>query len=354
MDDSDNDIENSPNEKSFEWNEYYTLIIEKYGIDNIEGLVLNEKNRLITKAYIKKIISDYINIEYTPNDINIFEISMTHTSYLKKDYTILKNFKSIYENINVPLGDSIEPIKSLKEAVQLKTISYERLEFVGDSILRLIISDYLFTRYPEMGPGNLSDLRSQIENRKSFSSICTKLSLHKYVLLSKSYECNNTRDKNEKIQCDIFEAFIAALYYDISNISYDEIGVKFDLINVDKSKSYNICYSLVVKLIEKELDLTILLEVDTNYKNCLLRHYHKLNWLVPTYTSINIETINSKKHYTCGVFDNSKNIIGKGTSTSKSKSEKIAAKNALYYLKVMVHEDNQLEEIPLDSNIIYK
>ena len=243
---------------------------------------------------------------------------------------------------------------ALKEAVQLKTISYERLEFVGDSILRLIISDYLFTRYPEMGPGNLSDLRSQIENKKSFSSICTKLSLHKYVLLSKGYDWNNTRDKNEKIQCDIFESFIAALYYDISNITYDEIGNKLNLINVDKSKAYDMCYSLVVNLIEIELDLTILLEMDTNYKNCLLRHYHKLNWNTPVYSTLSVDTINLKKHYKCGVYDNSKNIIGTGISTSKTKSEKIAAKNALYHLKVIMYDDELPEEIPLNSNIIYK
>jgi len=339
-------------EDKFNWEEYKKLIHNNYN-GSYDCLVLNEKNRLITKAFIKNLLFEYLDINYNPNDITIFEISMTHTSYIKKDYDDIKNFKTIFTDIDILNGQTIEPVKSLKEVIQIKDISYERLEFVGDSILRLIISDYLFSRYPELLPGDLSELRSQIENRKSFSEICKKISLHKYALLSKCYDISFKRDKSEKLQCDLFEAFIAALYYDISNISYKDVGNISDLIKNDKSNSYKICYDLVIKLIEKELDLTILLEYDRNYKKIIVKHYHTLKWSSPIYKTIEIiQDDNNKKKYKCGVLDNEKNIIGVGVSSSKLKAEKLSAKNALYFLKVLKNDDNLIEEIT-DKNIIY-
>jgi ribonuclease-3 len=352
----DNSEENEmiQNNKQMDWNLFYKKTLENY--KDLLYLVLNEKNRLITKAYIKNMLMEYLKINYTPNNINIFEIAMTHTSYIKKDYSNLKNFKTIFTNINVVNGETIEPVKSLNEVISLKTESYERLEFVGDTILKCIISDYLFSRYSEMGAGGLSDLRAQIENKKSFSKICTKLSLHKYVLLSKCHEINCLRDKSEKVQCDIFEAFIAALYYDICNIAYEDIGNINDLINVDRSNAFKICYMLVVKLIETELDLTILLENDTNYKNMLSKHYHVLNWPTPIYSVI--ETIQdknqNKKQYKCGVYDNNKTIIGAGICSSKNDAEKISAKNALYFLKVIQNIEDDVIEINDNDDIIYK
>lgn len=346
---------NNCQKNKFDWNHYYDLINKKYK-GNFQCLILNEKNRWITNTYIKNILMEYLNLDYTPNNLTIYKIAMTHTSYLNKDFNDIKNFKSIFTNIDVINGQEIEPIKSINEVIQLQEISYERLEFVGDAILRLIISDYLFSRYPEMHPGNLSDLRAQIENKKSFSEICSKISLHKYVLLSRAYEINSSRDKNIKLQCDLFEAFIGALYYDISDISYFDIGNKLDLIKTDKSYAYKICYELVVKLIEKELDLTIHLEHNNNYKNMLLNHYHKLKWDAPKYKVIDIiNDENNKKKYKCGVLDNEKNIIGVGISFSKLSSEQMSAKNALYQLKVIKQYDN--DDIPeeiFDKSIVYE
>ena len=104
--------------------------------------------------------------------------------------------------INVLGGDQLIPIQSnnISFAVPLNNVSYERLEFLGDSIIRQVISDYLFIRYPDLQEGYLTKIRSQIENGSSLAEMTRKIGLNKYVLISRNYEVVKAREKNEKIQ----------------------------------------------------------------------------------------------------------------------------------------------------------
>jgi dsRNA-specific ribonuclease len=175
------------------------------------------------------------------------------------------------------------------------------------------------------------------------------------VLLSRNYEIIKAREKNEKIQCDIFEAFIAALYLDSCGISHKDIGKMSDLIQKDRGNGYQKCYDFITSLIEDEIDLTQLLENDTNYKDKLLQYYHEQNWGDPTYGVM--ETIidsnkMGKKYFKMYVRDNEKNIIGQGVGSSKQKGEKLAAKRALQNLNV-IPNDNDDEEISATSKYIY-
>ncbi len=267
---------NNTQQIKFDWDEFMEKTINTIGKNNLINYILNEKNRVITKEYIRNTMANY-GIEYQVNDIKLFQIAMTHTSYIKKDFTNPKNFKSIFMGINLIGGDILLPIskEQIEFAVPLAGVSYERLEFLGDSILRQVISDYLFVRYKEMQEGNLTKLRSQIENGSSLAEMTRRIGLQKYVLLSRNQEVIKARDKNDKIQCDIFEAFVAALYLDTMGISYNDIGKSFDLIEKKRSEAYQICYNFVISLIEDEIDLTELLETDTNYKDKLLQYFHE-------------------------------------------------------------------------------
>ena len=80
----------------FDWDEFMGKTIKSIGESNLINYILNEKNRVITKEYIRNTLSNY-GIEYKVNDIKLFQIAMTHTSYIKKDFTNSKNFKSIYD-----------------------------------------------------------------------------------------------------------------------------------------------------------------------------------------------------------------------------------------------------------------
>jgi len=276
---------------------------------------------------------------------------MTHPSYINKDYREMKNLKSILMGINFLKGDDLKPISEEQKnmVVPLGETSYERLELVGDAILRQIISDYIFIRYEDMDEGDITKLRSQIENGSSLAEMTRRIGLHKYMLIPRNLEVNGAREKNNKFQCDIFEAFIAAIYYDSMKIKYSDIGNDLELIKKSRAISFDICFQFVSSLIEDEIDLTVLLESETNHKDELLQAYHKLGWGDPKYNLME-ELINNdrmgKKYFKMYVRDFDGNIIGVGIGSSKQKGEKIAAKKALQYLNII---PNNNEDTILDS-----
>ncbi|WKC58241.1 ribonuclease III [Borrelia sp. P9F1] len=94
-----------------------------------------------------------------------------------------------------------------------KSINNERLEFLGDSVLNLVITDYLYRLYPDKSEGELSKARSYIVSEDSLSSIARELDLGNYLLLGRGEESNDGRNK-KGILADAIEAFVGALYLD--------------------------------------------------------------------------------------------------------------------------------------------
>jgi hypothetical protein len=175
------------------------------------------------------------------------------------------------------------------------------------------------------------------------------------MLIPRNLEVNGAREKNNKYQCDIFEAFIAALYYDSCKIKYSDIKSRSDLIIMDRGYAFSLCFKFVTSLIEDEIDLTILLETESNHKDELLQTFHKLNWGDPKYnlmeTIINNDRM-GKKYFKMYVRDIDGNIIGIGIGSSKQKGEKIAAKKALQHLKI-IPSCNEDIILPSSSEEIY-
>ncbi len=89
----------------------------------------------------------------------------------------------------------------------------ERLEFLGDSVLGIIISDLLFNSFPTKPEGELSHLRSQVVEAKACAAYLQKLALGEYVLLGKGERMNEGKGR-ETILADLFEAIVGAIYLD--------------------------------------------------------------------------------------------------------------------------------------------
>lgn len=119
-------------------------------------------------------------IGYKFNDKKILERALTHSSYTKKSDTPDNN---------------------------------ERLEFLGDAVLELIISEFLFKNYKKMDEGNLSRFRSKIVCETSLALIAKKINLGKFLKLSHGEEINGGREKNS-ILSDATEALFAAIFLD--------------------------------------------------------------------------------------------------------------------------------------------
>ncbi len=121
------------------------------------------------------------------------------------------------------LGYSFQDKQLLKQALThssyanemriLKTGDYERLEFLGDAVLELVSSDFLFSKYPTIPEGQLSKLRAALVCEPALATAAKRISLQDYFLLGKGEEATGGR-KKESIACDIMEAIIGAIYRD--------------------------------------------------------------------------------------------------------------------------------------------
>jgi ribonuclease-3 len=124
----------------------------------------------------------------------------------------------LFSSLTAQLGISLRP-ELLELAFTHRSFAYEsgaketneRLEFLGDSVLGLIVTEELYLRYPDLDESRLSPLRSGIVNMRALADIARTLELGKYIRLGKGEEVTGGRDKNSLL-ADALEALIGAIY----------------------------------------------------------------------------------------------------------------------------------------------
>ena len=221
----------------------------------------------------------------------------------EKDYYLSMEMSRI-------IGHRVQNINLYREAFSLKTSSkiqnaksYERLEFLGDSVLGTIISCHLFTIYPQGNEGFLTQMKSKIVSRKNLNKIGNELSLPKYL----QNECTTTL--SEDIAGNLLEALIGALYLDFN---------------------YETCKKIILERLLTATEINKLENKIVSYKGLLLE------WSQKKKVKIRYET--------CEELQPNKNIvfrayvwldqekISNATETSKKKAEEKAASRAFYIL----------------------
>lgn len=151
------------------------------------------------------------------------------------------------KNLQTKLGYKFKDEKLLKTALTHKSFkngsNNERLEFLGDAVMDLIVGDYLFNKFPKLSEGDLSKLRAALVNEKSFANLATSLDLGDKILLSTAEEHNGGRAK-ASILSDAFEALIGAIYLEsgfemAKSVSVEIFEKCYPDINLDNlSKDY--------------------------------------------------------------------------------------------------------------------
>ena len=101
----------------------------------------------------------------------------------------------------------------LNEHREAKQEHNERYEFLGDAILELVVTDFLFHKYPEKPEGELTAVRAALVNTVSLSDVATRMNINEYLLLSKG-EAKDTGRARQYILANAFEALIGAIYLD--------------------------------------------------------------------------------------------------------------------------------------------
>lgn len=225
---------------------------------------------------------------------------------------MMENLKSLEKNLRVKFKNPQLLVKSLthrsylNEVKDRKRESNERLEFLGDSILSFIISDWLFQEHPEYPEGTLTNIRSNLVKTEALAQIAQKLKIGNYLFLSKGEEDSDGRN-NPSLLADALEAVIGAIYRDQG---YDRVK-KFIL---DHFKS--------------PLEKLLLSGKFKDYKSLLQEQLQAEKRQAPVYKTLKEEGPDHDKTFTVGVFDEGR-LLTKGKGKSKQSAEAAAAKTAL-------------------------
>ena len=185
-----------------------------------------------------------------------------------------------------------------------KRINNERLEFLGDSILDAVISDYLYRNYPSAKEGFMTEMRSKIVNGEKLKELARLLKLNDFII----QKGNVTKGSITKIHEDAFEALIGAIYLD---------------------KGYYKTYKFVKsKVLEMYIDFEDLEDLNLNYKSQLIEWAQKIKKSVSFVSKDHPEEL--KCFSSEVIFDYQ--VIGTGKGHSKKEAEQNAAKDAISFL----------------------
>lgn len=187
--------------------------------------------------------------------------------------------------------------------------SNERLEFLGDSVLSLIITDYLFENYPDLSEGELTVLRTKYVSKKALLKVAEALNLKDYILLGNSAQ-KALKDGSDSLLADAVEAIIAAIYID-SGLE----KAKYFILN-------KFVPAIAISLSEK----------NDNFKSILLQKTQQKYQVFPTYKVIEESGPAHEKEFLIGVYINDE-LYGTGKGHSKKEAEQFAAQYALEILK---------------------
>ena len=210
---------------------------------------------------------------YKFNNINLLKNALTHSSYANE---VRNGFSS-----------------------------NERLEFLGDSVLSIVVSDYIYKHYPNMPEGELTKLRASLVCEKSLCAFSRELELGSYLMLGKGEDKGGGRER-DSILADAFEAVLAAISLDGG---------------MEPARRH------VMNFVLRELKHTDD-EVFKDYKTALQEIIQRNPEESVTYILIDESGPDHDKSFTVEVRLNS-NVIGKGTGKNKKRAEQMAAKEAL-------------------------
>ncbi len=182
----------------------------------------------------------------------------------------------------------------------------ERLEFLGDSVLSLIISQHLMECYPEMDEGEYSKKRSSIVNERTLAKLSRKIDLGKFLRLGKGEELTGGRDK-DSILADAMEALIGAIYLDS--------GLK-------------VAQKFIVKHFKSSIQYSAKPQSNSDYKTLVQEMAQKLFKKTPSYKVVKLKGPEHDRIFESEIFIDDKSF-GKGKGKSKKDSEQKCAKVAI-------------------------
>lgn len=182
----------------------------------------------------------------------------------------------------------------------------ERLEFLGDAVLELIVTEYLYEKYPDQSEGELTNWRAALVNAKMLAEIAGEMDLNSFLLLSKG-ESKELGKARQYILANTFEALIGSAYLD---------------------SGYKACQRLIRKYLLGKLEEIIKKGLYKDDKSYFQEQSQEKEGITPSYKVLSESGPDHAKRFTVGVFLG-KEMIAKGDGSSKQEAEAGAASKGL-------------------------
>lgn len=182
----------------------------------------------------------------------------------------------------------------------------ERLEFLGDAVLELVTTEFLYAEYPRAGEGQLTNFRAALVKGQHLAEVARTLELGKYLMLSRGEEKSGGREKNF-ILANALEAFIGAMYLD---------------------RGFTVAHEFISRFILTNLSDIVKQGLHVDAKSKLQEVSQEKTGVTPTYVVLSESGPDHNKVFEVGAYI-SKELVGTGTGSSKQKGEEAAAVEAL-------------------------
>ena len=229
----------------------------------------------------------------------------------------MDELKSLEKKLGYKFKDKQKLIEALTHKSYKTTYNNERLEFLGDAVLDLVVGEYLYTKFPKAKEGELSKMRASLVNEAGFKKLADALNLGDYIYISAAEENNKGRQKPSLLS-NAFEAIMGAIYLESG---FDEVRrIAIDLIEA--------CYP--------KIDLSSLFK---DYKTTLQELTQAKFGVIPDYVLKDATGPDHNKEFEVQVFVNSRLL-----ATAKGKSKKSAQQEAAQMaLKLLKREENNVK-----------
>lgn len=226
---------------------------------------------------------------------------------------IIEKFNTLEKSLNISFKDKSILINAfvhrsfLNESKGIIDTHNERLEFLGDAVLELVVTSYLFNNYTDKDEGVLTSWRSALVNANILSRKADELNFGDYLLLSKG-ESKEEGKARQFILANTFEAFVGALYLDLG---------------------YDACKAFIEKyLINSELTSIIEKKLFLDSKSYFQEKAQEIEKITPTYDVLEEWGPDHNKHFKVGVYLKD-SLCAVGEGSSKQEAEELAAELAL-------------------------
>lgn len=264
----------------------------------------NCDNKLITPEEVQNLIKRFGEVGLKYRNISLYRKAFIHRSYC------------VRKNENVTDGNKGCPT----DCLPLQEESNERLEFLGDSVINLIVATYLYKRYPDESEGFLTRIRTKLVNGITLAFFARELDLGKHLVLSQLIDSNGGRASTKLLE-DCFEAFVGAMYMD-----FNAMCIKNDKLGIGCGIGYQVVEKWLVGLIEELMDFADLITNNDNHKERLFRFTQSQFGVMPKFI-----VTDEKQDAVTVIIKRGDDVIATATSETRKQAETQAALLALKY-----------------------